>query len=87
MCFGFVFVVFLVLLLVMVGVGVMLVKLINYYVEYYFENILLLLCVIYQIDGVIFDVCRFEQQYILIDDDKLKKEISVQVVKVCDIVC
>ncbi len=83
---GLAFAVLLALLLAMAGVGAMLAKSINYYAEYYPENILPSLRVIHQIDGAISDARRFEQQHILTDDDKLKKEISAQAVKARDTV-
>jgi methyl-accepting chemotaxis protein len=69
------------LLLGMAGVGAMLAKSINFYAEYYPENILPSLRVIHQIDGAISDIRRLEQQHILTDDDKEKKSLGARIAK------
>ncbi|WP_457443744.1 methyl-accepting chemotaxis protein [Roseateles sp. P5_E4] len=81
---GLAFFVLLALMLAMAFVGTLLAKSINYYAEYYPENILPSLRIIHQIDGAISDARRYEQQHILTDDDKQKKELSGQIVKARD---
>jgi methyl-accepting chemotaxis protein len=54
---------------------------INRYAEYYPENVLPSLRTIHQIDAGISDVRRFEQQHILSEDDKVKKELVGQIAK------
>ncbi|HEY8878986.1 MAG TPA: methyl-accepting chemotaxis protein [Roseateles sp.] len=81
---GLAFVVLLALMLAMAGVGALLAKSINHYAEYYPENILPSLRLIHQMDGAISDVRRFEQQHILTEDDKLKKELAGQIAKTRD---
>ena len=78
---GLAFGVLLVLLLMMAGIGAMLAKSINYYAEYYPENILPSLRTIHQIDGAISDARRLEQQHILTDDEKEKKSLSERIGK------
>ncbi|WP_235538060.1 methyl-accepting chemotaxis protein [Pelomonas sp. Root1217] len=78
------FAVLLALMLAMAGVGALLTKSINNYTEYYPENILPSLRVIHQIDGALSDARRFEQQHILTDDDKQKKDVAAQIVKARD---
>jgi len=78
---GLAFAVLLALMLAMAGVGAMLAKSINYYAEYYPENILPSLRVIHQVDGAISDARRLEQQHILTEDDKEKKALSARIAK------
>ncbi|HEV6968378.1 methyl-accepting chemotaxis protein [Roseateles sp.] len=78
---GLAFAVVLALLLVMAGVGSMLAKSINYYAEYYPENILPSLRTIHQIDAAISDARRLEQHHILSEDDKEKKSLSARIAK------
>jgi len=66
-------------MLVMAGVGAMLVKSINYYAEYYPNNILPSLRTIHQIDGAVSDARRLEQQHILTDDDREKKVLGERI--------
>jgi methyl-accepting chemotaxis protein len=75
------FAVLLALMLAMAGVGAMLAKSINFYAEYYPENILPSLRVIHQIDNAISDARRLEQQHILTDDDKEKKALLARIAK------
>jgi len=79
---AFAFAILLALLLAMAGVGAMQAKSINYYAEYYPENILPSLRVIHQIDGAMCDARRFEQQHILSDDDQEKKSLMSRIAKV-----
>ena len=81
---GLAFFVLLALMLAMAFVGTLLAKSINYYAEYYPENILPSLRIIHVIDGGISDARRFEQQHILTDDDKEKKAIGAQIAKARD---
>ena len=78
---GLAFTVLLVLMLAMAGVGALLAKSINYYAEYYPENVLPSLRDIHQIDGAISDARRLEQQHILTDDDKEKKSLGTRIGK------
>jgi methyl-accepting chemotaxis protein len=71
----------LVLLLAMAGVGAMLAKSINGYAEFYPENVLPSLRVIHQLDEELSDARRFEQQYILTDDDKERKSLAERMAK------
>ncbi|MGQ3054324.1 MAG: methyl-accepting chemotaxis protein, partial [Roseateles sp.] len=81
---GLAFAVLLALLLAMAGIGALLTNSLNRYVEYYPENILPSLRIIHQVDGAFSDARRFEQQHILTDDDKLKKELAAQIAKARD---
>jgi methyl-accepting chemotaxis protein len=81
---GLAFAVLLALMMVMAGVGTLLTKSINHYAEYYPENILPSLRLIHQMDGAVSDARRFEQQHILTEDDKLKKELAGQIAKARD---
>ncbi|RZL36519.1 MAG: HAMP domain-containing protein, partial [Rubrivivax sp.] len=78
---GLAFALLLGLLLLMAGIGAMQAKAINYYAEYYPDNILPSLRVIHQIDGAVSDARRLEQQHILTDDDKEKKALSARIAK------
>jgi methyl-accepting chemotaxis protein len=78
---GLAFAVLLALMLVMAGVGALLAKSINHYAEYYPNNILPSLRLIHQMDGAVSDARRFEQQHILTEDDKLKKELAGEIAK------
>jgi methyl-accepting chemotaxis protein len=73
---GLAFALVLALMLAMAAVGAQLVRSINYYAEYYPQNILPSLRVIHKVDGAIGDVRRLEQQHILTDDDKEKKAMA-----------
>jgi methyl-accepting chemotaxis protein len=78
---GLAFIILLALMLTMAGVGAGLTNSINRYAEYYPENVLPSLRTIHQIDAGISDVRRFEQQHILSEDDKVKKELVGQIAK------
>ena len=81
---GLAFAVLLALMLAMAGIGTLLAKSINHYAEYYPSNILPSLRLIHVMDGAVGDARRFEQQHILTDDDKLKKELAGQIAKARD---
>ncbi|MDR7272556.1 methyl-accepting chemotaxis protein [Pelomonas saccharophila] len=81
---GLAFAVLLALMMAMAGVGALLTRSINHYAEYYPENILPSLRLIHQMDGAVSDARRFEQQHILTEDDKLKKQLAGEVAKVRD---
>jgi methyl-accepting chemotaxis protein len=78
---GLAFAVLLALLLMMALVGAMQAKAINYYADYYPTNILPSLRVVHQIDELLSDARRLEQQHILTDDDKEKKSLSTRIAK------
>ncbi|MFG6463056.1 methyl-accepting chemotaxis protein [Roseateles sp. DXS20W] len=78
---GLAFAMLLALLLAMAGIGALQAKSINYFAEYYPQNILPSLRVIHQIDGALSDARRLEQQHILTDDDKEKKSLSARIAK------
>ncbi|MBI3347068.1 MAG: MCP four helix bundle domain-containing protein [Burkholderiales bacterium] len=78
---GLAFGVLLLLMVMMAGVGAMLAKSINFYAEFYPDNVLPSLRNIHQIDGALSDARRLEQQHILTDDDKEKKSLDARIVK------
>ena len=73
---GLAFVVLLTLMLAMAGMGALMTKSINYYAEFYPDNILPSLRLIHRIDGAIGDARRLELQHIMAEDDKEKKTSS-----------
>jgi methyl-accepting chemotaxis protein len=81
---GLAFIILLALMLAMAGVGALLTKSINRYAEYYPENILPSLRLVHVIDGAVSDVRRYEQQHLLSEDDKEKKELGAQIAKARD---
>jgi methyl-accepting chemotaxis protein len=68
--------VLLLLLLGMAVVGALLARSINYFAEYYPENILPSLRIVHQIDNAVSDARRLEQQHILTEDDKERKSLT-----------
>jgi methyl-accepting chemotaxis protein len=81
---GLAFAVLLALMLAMAGMGTLLAKSINHYAEYYPDNILPSLRLIHQMDGAVSDARRFEQQHIITEDDKLKKQLAGDIAKTRD---
>ncbi|HEY0957175.1 MAG TPA: methyl-accepting chemotaxis protein [Roseateles sp.] len=76
---GLAFVVLLTLMLAMAGMGALMTKSINYYAEFYPDNVLPSLRLIHRIDGAIGDARRLELQHIMAEDDKEKKTSSARI--------
>jgi methyl-accepting chemotaxis protein len=81
---GLAFVMLLALMLGMAAVGALQVRSINYYVEFYPENILPSLRVVHQVDVNLADARRLEAQHILTEDDKEKKALAARIAKARD---
>ncbi|PZP32100.1 MAG: methyl-accepting chemotaxis protein [Roseateles depolymerans] len=76
------FAVLLVLMLAMAAIGVFQAKAINYYAEYYPENILPSLRAIREIDGFLSDGRRLETQHLLVEDAQERRSLEDRIAQV-----